>query len=255
MKAYLTRLTKGENHAKKWELIYWWLLRLCMVGAFIDSVFVRRDVQQSLQTASNLALMFLWEIFMLFPPTKWPRYVPSYIQDFTVFGFFLASFGGAYLNFYYSIPAYDLIMHTVGGVACTVAGYEVIVCMQKRDRVKVSVPIAVLGAFGFGFFAGTGWEIFEFVFDQVAPQIGDAQHWSLKLAQEAAQQHGIGLPNVIPARDPMRYALIDTMEDTICNTLGGIIGWVGLKLCPYHHRGKHNVNDLFEDYTKTDVTS
>ena len=140
-------------------------------------------------------------------------------------------------------------MHTVGGVACTVAGYEVIVCMQKRDKVKASVPIVVLGAFGFGFFAGTGWEIFEFVFDQVAPQIGDAQHWSLKLAEEAAKAHGIGLPNIIPARDPMRYAIIDTMEDTICNTVGGIIGWIFLKLCPYHHKGKNNVNEQFDEYT------
>ena len=183
---------------------------------------------------------------MLFPDSKWPHYVPSYIQNFSAFGFFLASFGGAYLNFYYSIPAYDLIMHTVGGVACTIAGYEVIVCMQKRDKTKSNVSIIILGAFGFGFFAGTGWEIFEFVFDQVAPQIGDAQHWSLELAQQAAREHGIGLPNIIPARDPMRYAVIDTMEDTICNTLGGIMGWIILKLRPYHHTGKNNVNNMFD---------
>lgn len=82
------------------------------------------------------------------------------------------------------------------------------------------------------------------MFDQVAPQIGDAQHWSLALAEKAAEEHGIGLPNVIAARDPMRYALIDTMEDTVCNTVGAVVGWIILKIRPYHHTGKHNVNDL-----------
>lgn len=87
-----------------------------MVAAFIDSVFVRKDVQQSLQTAANLLLMFLWEIFMIFPEKRWMHYVPSYIQDFLAAGLFMGSFGGAYMDLYYSFPAYDLVMHSVGGV-------------------------------------------------------------------------------------------------------------------------------------------
>lgn len=238
----------GENKAKKWEIIYWWILRAVMVAAFIDSAFVRKDVQQSLQTAANLLLMFLWEIFMIFPEKRWMHYVPSYIQDFLAAGLFMGSFGGAYMDLYYSFPAYDLVMHSVGGVLCTFVGYEILVCMQKRDKVKVDLPIVIFGAFGISFFAGTAWELFEFVFDQVAPQIGDAQHWSLALAEKAAEEHGIGLPNVIAARDPMRYALIDTMEDTVCNTVGAVVGWIILKIRPYHHTGKHNVNDLFNTY-------
>ena len=63
--------------AKKWEIIYWWILRAVMVAAFIDSVFVRKDVQQSLQTAANLLLMFLWEIFMIFPERVCMESFPS----------------------------------------------------------------------------------------------------------------------------------------------------------------------------------
>ena len=85
----------------------------------------------------------------------------------------MGSFGGAYMDLYYSFPAYDLVMHSVGGVLCTFVGYEILVCMQKRDKVKVDLPIVIFGAFGISFFAGTAWELFEFVFDQVAPQIGD----------------------------------------------------------------------------------
>jgi len=179
-----------------------------MVAAFIDSAFVRKDVQQSLQTAANLLLMFLWEIFMIFPEKRWMHYVPSYIQDFLAAGLFMGSFGGAYMDLYYSFPAYDLVMHSVGGVLCTFVGYEILVCMQKRDKVKVDLPIVIFGAFGISFFAGTAWELFEFVFDQVAPQIGDAQHWSLALAEKAAEEHG----NLI---DRVRLGYVVDMLDTM----------------------------------------
>lgn len=240
MKAYIKRLLGAS---KKWEVVFWWILRAVMIGALIDSIFFRKDVQQSLQTGANLLLMFLWEIFQLFPAKTWLRQVPSYIQDFLAPGLFLASFGGAYLNFYYSVPVYDLVFHSVGGLAGAFAGYEVIVAMQKRDKVQCSAAIAVLGAFGFSFFAGTGWELFEFIFDQVAG--GDAQHWSLALAEAASEQYGVPLPNVIPELDPMRWALIDTMEDIVCNTVGAVLAWVILKINPYHHKGKNNVNLLF----------
>ena len=54
----------------------------------------------------------------------------------------------------------------------------------------------------------------------------------------------IDLPNFIAHRDPVRYGVIDTMEDMICNTVGGFIGWVILKFVPYHHmdRKKAKVN-------------
>ncbi len=247
MKAYVSRLL---GSAKKWEVVFWWILRVVMIGALIDSIFFRKDVQQSLQTAANLILMFLWEIFQLFPAKTWLRHIPSYIQDFLAPGLFLASFGGAYLNFYYSVPEYDLVFHAVGGLAGAFAGYEIVVAMQKRDQVYCSAPIAVLCAFGFSFFAGTGWELFEFIFDQVAG--GDAQHWSLALAQEAAEQYGVGLPNVIPALDDMRYALIDTMEDIVCNTIGAILAWIILKICPYWHKGTRNVNIQFKQKSKRD---
>ena len=211
-----------------------------MIFAICDSLFVRKNIIMTLQASSNFAFMFSWEVLMLFPERTFVRHTPSYIQDFLVVGLFTASFGGAYMDFYYSKPILDLVMHTVGGVACTLLGYELVTAMQKRDKSETNIPLMVFCAFCFSFFAGTVWELFEFTFDQVAPAIGDAQHWSKELAQQAADKYGIGLPNVIPARDDMRYAVIDTMEDTICNTVGGVIGWVILKIKPYHHLKEKN---------------
>lgn len=242
MKNYVKRLL---DNSKRWEVIFWWILRLMMIGAMLDSIFIRKDVQQSLQSGANLAIMFLWEILQAFPKKTFFRHIPSYIQDFLAPGCFLASFGGAYLNFYYSIPAYDIILHVIGGMTGAFGGYEIAVAMQKRDKTTMNVAVTLLCAFGFSFFAGTAWELFEFLFDQIAG--GDSQHWSLALAQAAAEEHGIGLPNVIPALDNMRYAVIDTMEDMICNTIGALVAYIILRICPYWHKGKRNVNLLFED--------
>lgn len=249
MKEYFKRITSTP---KKAELVFWWIIRAIMIYAVIDSIFVRHDTQQFLQSLANLVLMFLWEIFQIPSEKNLLRHIPSYVQDFLIIGLFLASFGGAYLDFYYSIKLYDVIFHAIGGAAGVLGGYEIVVAMQKRDRVKASISIVLLAAFGFSFFAGTGWELFEFTFDQVAPQIGDAQHWSLALAEKAAAEHGIGLPNIIPARDPMRYAIIDTMEDIIFNTVGAVVAYIALRIYPYWHKGKRNVNDLFTDYVKAE---
>ena len=40
---------------------------------------------------------------------------------------------------------------------------------------------------------------------------------------------------------------MDTMEDIVCNTIGGAIVYVVLLVWPYHHTGKNNVNNLYTD--------
>lgn len=248
MKAYFNRLLHGENSPKKWELALWWCIRLILIGALIHALFINKSEDSklmALQITGNLLGMFVWEVFMLLPEKSFLRNIPAYIQDISCIGLLTGSLGGAYLNFYYSAPILDIVMHTVGGVLCTIGGYEIFTAMQKRDKTVSSASIIVFGAFCFSIVAGNVWELFEFTADQLNPGIGDAQHWSLELAQKAADELGIGLPNIIPHRDIMRYAVIDTMEDMICNTVGGLVGWIALKICPYHHKGKHNVNDLF----------
>ena len=43
----------------------------------------------------------------------------------------------------------------------------------------------------------------------------------------------------------MRFALMDTMADTINNTIGAVIGYILLRIYPYHHKGRNNLNDKF----------
>ena len=226
------------------ERIYWWILRLLMVWAMIDSAFFKHDTTQVLQTGANLVGMFAWEIMLTKKRSSFFYYVPSYVQNITLLGFFLGSFGGAYMNFYYSIPAYDMILHVFGGAEACFIGYEIVTAIQKRDRKIAPVAMILLCSCGISFIFGTGWEIFEFTFDQIAG--GDSQHWSMELAKQAMEEYHCSMPNVIPALNDARYAILDTMEDTIAHVIGAVVMTLVFKINPYHHKGANNVNTLIE---------
>lgn len=272
---------------KKWELIYWWILRATMIFAMVDAAFglgrygfgleESTNIQQVLQTFANFVGMFAWEICMLFSKKKWPHYIPPHFQDGLILLLWLASFGGAYINFYYSVNSYDYIMHAALGAYAVIIGYELCTAMQKRDKKQADLSVILLCSFGFSFIVGTGWELFEFTFDQVAG--GDSQHWSQSLALWAADTFdnpGLAKPWIFnPASYAprlkeitdgtvlyssaqevynARYAVIDTMEDIIFNTLGAVAAYIFLKIKPYWHKGKNDVNAMFADEKET-VTS
>ena len=48
-----------------------------------------------------------------------------------------------------------------------------------------------------------------------------------------------------------RYAVIDTMEDIIFNTLGAVAAYIFLKIKPYWHKGKNDVNAMFANEKET----
>lgn len=263
MKNYINRL---KSNAKPLEFVWWWIFRCIMIFGILDSLFGFTSFggrpMMVKQMAANLVGMFAWEICMATSKKNFMHYLPSYIQDISVVGFFMASFAGAYINLYYSFRFYDLIFHIFGGMAGALFGYEALVAMQHRDKVRSHIPFVVLASFGFSFICGNAWEIVEFVLDQFFGS--DAQHWCYQEAQEAAVTYGkdfLANPHIIPhviseslwaenwtaATFEYRWALMDTMEDLLCNTIGGVIAYVFLLVWPYHHTGKRNVNNMYTD--------
>ncbi|MCQ2485003.1 MAG: hypothetical protein MJ168_06680 [Clostridia bacterium] len=247
MKEYLNRI---KSNAKTGEIIYWWILRALMIFAMIKGIVGlingENDISDPLQVFGNLLAMFAWEVFMFMPEKTWARHVPSLVQDGLILMVFAASFCGKFLNFYYDVRWWDSGMHFLSGGLCVLAGYEVVIAMQKRDKKTISVPIALLCALGFSFFVSTLWELFEFTADQVmcnaaTGAIGDAQHWCWTLAE--------GTPKAATLFDPKfteRWPLMDTMGDIVLNSIGALIAWVVLKFFPYHHKGKNDVNAMIE---------
>ncbi len=246
MRNYLKRI---KENSKVWEICYWWIFRGLMIYALIVGLIGffkgENDFSDPLQVMANLAAMFAWEIFMMFPKKSILRQMPSFLQDVSVVVLFAASFCGKFLNFYYEVRLWDSVMHLVGGGLCVLLGYQIVVAMQMRDKKICSVPIALFCAFCFSFFASTLWELFEFAMDQVmcmGGSIGDAQHWSFTLAQ--------GTPKEATLFDPVyadRWPIMDTMADIVLNTVGAVIVWIVLKFVPFYHKGKNDVNKKFEN--------
>lgn len=248
MKEYINRI---KSNAKPVEFIYWWILRglmlFAMVKGIIGVVNGTNDLSDPLQVFGNLLAMFMWEIFMLMPKTTFARHVPSIVQDGMIIMIFFASFCGKFLNFYYDVRWWDSGMHLLSGGLCVIAGYEVVIAMQKRDKKTISVPIALLCALGFSFFVSTCWELFEFTADQFmcnaqTGAVGDAQHWCWALAE--------GTPKAATLFDPKfveRWPIMDTMGDIVLNSIGAIVAWIVLKIFPFHHKGKNDVNKQILD--------
>lgn len=246
VKDYFKRVYKDVG---KLELIYWWVMRLLMIGGIVYRL-IKPDglgVYQPMQMSANLVGMFAYELCQMFPKGTFPRYFSHKFQNLAAAMFFLASFGGAFLNFYYSIPAYDKVLHTLGCAVGVYVSYECICAIQLRDKTVCPPRIAAIAAMGLAFAFACGWEIFEFTFDQWFG--GDAQHWDLAKAIEEAG----GLENVfmlIPLdeeRLEARFAIMDTMEDTILNCIGAVAMYIVLKIKPYRHIGPNNINKIIEE--------
>ena len=127
------------SSAKKWEFVVWWIFRLIMIGAMVSLLFTNPPsdlpkTQMALQLFANLVGMFAWEIIQALPEKNCLRQLPSYCQTVASVGLLLASFGGAFLNFYYSIFMWDKILHLLGGAEAVFMGYELATAMQKRDK-------------------------------------------------------------------------------------------------------------------------
>lgn len=251
-KGFFSRFTKD---VKKSELIYWWILRILMIFAFIDTLLggkflhavgitaAYKGSNPPIQILANLVGMFAYEIIQLFPAKSKFRYFSPRFQNITALGFFLGSFGGAYLQFYYLIPGYDKALHAFGTAEAVYIGYELVCATQLKLKKTCPHQIATLCSLGFGFIMSSAWELFEFTYDQIAG--GDAQHWNYQNAIDAAGGAD-KVFHMIPMLYPERFALMDTMDDIVMNFVGAFLLYAILCIYPYRHRGKNDINAKIE---------
>ncbi len=244
------------NDVSKAELIYWWILRVLMIYGIIESLIFGDEYlgsNQPLQMFANLCGMFGYEVFQLLPDNNRLKMLSPKFQNITALGFFLGSFGGAYLNLYYALPGYDKVLHALGTAEAVYFGYEYVAVTQLKIKKTCPYQIANLTALGLGFVFSSAWEVFEFIFDQFFG--GDAQHWSYENALTFAGGDPEKIFHLFPIDDPMRFALMDTMGDIVLNFIGGFIMYIVLCIIPYRHKGKGNVNALITKYHQENKTT
>lgn len=237
------------TNVSKAELIYWWILRALMIYGIIESLIFGDEYlgsNQPLQMFANLCGMFGYEIAQMLPKNNRLRLLSPKFQNITALGFFLGSFGGAYLNLYYTLPGYDKVLHALGTAEAVYIGYEYVAATQLKFKKTSPHQIANLTALGFGFILSSAWELFEFIFDQFFG--GDAQHWSYENALSSAGGDPEKIFHLFAVEDPMRFALMDTMGDIVLNFIGAFIMYGVLCLIPYRHKGKNDVNAIITKY-------
>lgn len=192
--------------------IFWWIARLLMVFSAVESIISGRKYVQQLCVYAGVS--FLFTVFKLFPKDKFLLSRLSFRMETIVIIIALVnSFFGSYLNFFYIVPLWDMALHLLVPIVGVYFGYELTIAAMKK-KTELTPGIGMLCGIGWCGLFSMLWEIFEFTYDQLSG--ANTQHWRLIGAGD----------EIFSFTDPMRYALLDTMSDTILNFAGAIIGGI-----------------------------
>lgn len=143
--------------------------------------------------------------------------IPSNMYMIYVLFLWGAVFLGEVRNYFYRVPHWDTILHTLSGAMLGALGFSFVNILNKHEKVHVELsPIFVaIFAFGFAISLDVIWEIYEFLADGLLGL--NMQKFSLENGTEL-----IG-----------RAAVVDTMEDLIVDSIGAFImctiGYISLK--------------------------
>ena len=164
----------------------------------------------SMQCASGLIVMLL----PTFITRRFKLVVPDFMCVLYYIFLYLAVFLGEIFSFYYKIPYWDVLLHTMSGAMLGALGFILIDWLNRDSHVKLSAsPIFVsLFAFSFALAIGAMWEIYEFSFDSL---------FGLNMQKFRAEDG-----RLLIGRD----ALVDTMKDIITDAAAAmavsVIGYV-----------------------------
>lgn len=222
--------------------IFWWIIRLAMVGLFIKSLFDEPFKPViSVEILMNLSIMFVWELCMLMP--KWTvfQYIQPLMQTAIIVVDFIAVITAYLFNFYYEVRLWDSFLHFGCGFGLVFLGYEFTCALIKKEKKTASLSMIILASAGFSFMCATMWEIFEFSGDQIigliTGEVASSQFWSYtRLIGTDKMQ------TIFEYFDIGRYPIMDTMGDIVMNVSGAIISTLLLRLYPYRHKGRFKLD-------------
>jgi hypothetical protein len=202
---------QGFSHPAEHEGIYIRMTlaiqTLIVVGL---AIFLwRRDWENVFLTVIVIALTML----PAFVSKKYRIYVPPEFQLIAAVFVFLSLFLGSARDYYYRFWWWDIVLHTGSGFLLGIVGWISLFLLNKTDRLPPGIRPGFICFFAvtFAVFLGVMWEIFEFVVDQIDPNIN-------------MQSNETGV--------------VDTMHDLIVDTLGAVI--VALMGLAYAKSGKYS---------------
>lgn len=165
LKAYLCKekaeLKSGITSA---EYVWWWTLRLCMIGMITYNVLREREQMVIFIMCANFLLTFIIPLMRLvFFKKIFLGKLPYRIQSFIDVFIFAGSFLGHGLDYNGTVPDYDKLMHFISGGLAVFIGY--LIMQSVKGGKELSPALKTIGAGGFSCVVIVVWEIFEFFSD------------------------------------------------------------------------------------------
>ena len=148
---------------------------------------------------------------------RWDVEIPRVMFLMYIAFLYCAIFLGEVRSFYYNVPHWDTILHTVSGAMLGALGFSMIAIFNNTERIPLNLSPMFIAMFAFCFALALGgvWEIYEFTMDAV---FGTNM-------QKFALDDGTLLVG--------QAALSDTMKDIIVDAIGAlvmsVVGYISLK--------------------------
>lgn len=168
-------------------------------------------ILMTLQALGGLVLLFL----PMMIEKKWKVDIPSGMNIFLIIFLYAAIILGEFRRFYFYVPGWDKMLHTISGAFLAALSFSVISMLNGYDIIKMNPFLVAIFTFCFAMTLGILWELYEYIWDTFA---------NLNMQKYADAQ---GVPFV------GKEALKDTMGDVIVDGIGAmtmsIIGFFAVK--------------------------
>lgn len=207
------------------EYLLWWALRAVLFAGGVWSIFHMPEA--TFEMFISVVFTFAVTLLHILFKKLWPGKVPINLQTIAIIFLVVTSFCGKLLNFYYTIPWWDMVIHAMGGALCVFVGYCIVTALNAKQGTKLSPVVSATWGFCFAFLVALVWELMEFSFDSFTG--GDSQHWMMNPNSSNFELFSITMdPEKMTffTVDARRYALLDTTTDMTCGTVGAIVGYI-----------------------------
>lgn len=234
LKHYMISLKKAlelEVREHRSSLVVYLILRTLVI-----LVLVRQIMMQNYENIFVCLLTLLLLLVPSFVQLTFKVELPIFLEILILVFIYAAEILGEIDNYYFSIPYWDTILHTINGFVCAAVGFSMVSLLNKSEKIQffVSPLFLAIVSFTFSMTIGVLWEFFEFSMDQLFAM--DTQKDTLITSIHSAGVDEILPPfeendihevivngEVISDQGYIDIGLIDTMEDLFVNFVGATI--------------------------------
>lgn len=204
-----------------------------ILRALVILVLIRQIMLGNYENIFTCILTLLLFLVPSFVQLTFKVELPIFLEILILVFIYAAEILGEIDNYYFSIPYWDTILHTINGFVCAAVGFSTVNLLNRSQKIQFTLsPIYMaIVSFTFSMTIGVLWEFFEFSMDRFFEM--DTQKDTLITTIHSAgvdesipgftmeDIHEVTLNNeVVSEKGYIDIGLIDTMEDLFVNFIG-----------------------------------